>query len=49
VVPLKAFYAAEDYHQNFMVRNPDYPYIVYWDMPKVAHLEKEFPQLLAKR
>jgi peptide-methionine (S)-S-oxide reductase len=49
VVPLKAFYPAEAYHQDFMEHNPDYPYIVYWDLPKVAHLEKEFPDLLARR
>jgi peptide-methionine (S)-S-oxide reductase len=46
VVPLAAFYPAEDYHQDFMDRNPDYPYIVYWDRPKVAHLKEAFPQLL---
>ena len=49
VVPLKTFYPAEEYHQNFMDRNPDYPYIVYWDLPKVAHLKKAFPELLAPR
>jgi len=49
VVPLKAFYPAEEYHQNFMDRNPDYPYIVYWDLPKVTHLQKAFPKLLAPR
>jgi peptide-methionine (S)-S-oxide reductase len=49
VVPLKAFYPAEDYHQHFMDRNPDYPYIVFWDKPKVIHLEKEYPELLARR
>ena len=49
VVPLKAFYPAEEYHQNFMVRNPDNPYIEYWDLPKVAHLKKAFPELLAPR
>jgi len=49
VVPLKAFYAAEDYHQNFMDNNPDYPYIVYWDRPKVANLQKMFPDLVAKK
>jgi len=46
VVPLKAFYPAEDYHQDFMDRNPNYPYIVYWDKPKVEHLKKEFPELV---
>ncbi len=49
VVPLKGFYAAEEYHQNFMDNNPDYPYIVYWDAPKVAHLQREFPELVMKR
>jgi peptide-methionine (S)-S-oxide reductase len=47
VVPLKAFYPAEDYHQNFLDKNPDYPYIVYWDMPKIAALKKTFPDLVA--
>jgi peptide-methionine (S)-S-oxide reductase len=46
VVPLKAFYPAEAYHQDFMDRNPNYPYIVYWDRPKVRELEKEYPRLL---
>jgi peptide-methionine (S)-S-oxide reductase len=46
VEPLKAFYPAEAYHQHFMQKNPDYPYIVYNDAPKVAALHKEFPQLI---
>jgi peptide-methionine (S)-S-oxide reductase len=46
VVPLEAFYPAEAYHQNFLVRNPTYPYIVYNDLPKVKHLEKEFPAMV---
>jgi peptide-methionine (S)-S-oxide reductase len=45
VVPLKGFYPAEDYHQNFLARNPDYPYIVYNDMPKLRELQKQFPNL----
>ncbi len=49
VVPLKAFYPAEDYHQNFLDNNPDYPYIVYWDMPKIVNLKKTFPELVAKK
>jgi peptide-methionine (S)-S-oxide reductase len=49
VTPLSAFYPAEDYHQNFMDRNPDYPYIVFWDLPKVAKLEKSYPQLISRR
>ena len=46
VVPLEAFYPAEAYHQNFLVRNPTYPYIVYNDLPKVKHLEQEFPAMV---
>ncbi len=45
VVPLKAFYPAEAYHQNYATLHPDEPYILYNDAPKVAHLRQEFPQL----
>jgi peptide-methionine (S)-S-oxide reductase len=41
--PLKAFYPAEGYHQNFLAKNPTYPYIVYNDLPKIRALQKEFP------
>src|SRR5574337_615333 len=34
VTPLVAFYPAESYHQNFLERHPDNPYIVYNDLPK---------------
>jgi len=46
VVPLEGFYPAEAYHQHFLDRNPTYPYVVYNDLPKLKHLEQEFPQLL---
>jgi peptide-methionine (S)-S-oxide reductase len=49
VVPLKGFYAAEEYHQHFLDRNPNNPYIVYNDLPKVRHLQEQFPQLCARR
>jgi len=45
VVPLKEFYPAEAYHQNYATLHPDQPYIVYNDAPKVAHLRQEFPEL----
>lgn len=45
VVPLKAFYPAEAYHQNYATLHPDQPYIVYNDAPKVAHLRQQFPEL----
>jgi peptide-methionine (S)-S-oxide reductase len=45
VDPLKAFYAAEDYHQDFLVNHPDYPYIAINDIPKVENLQRLFPNL----
>jgi peptide-methionine (S)-S-oxide reductase len=48
VVPLTAFYPAEAYHQDFLDRNPDYPYIVFWDIPKIRHLIEKYPELIAK-
>jgi peptide-methionine (S)-S-oxide reductase len=45
VVPLKGFYRAEDHHQHFLEKNPDFPYIVFNDMPKIHALEKEFPEM----
>ena len=45
VTPLKAFYPAEPYHQNYLAMHPDQPYIVYNDMPKLAALKKQLPEL----
>jgi len=45
VVPLKGFYRAEEYHQNFFERHPNYPYIVFFDQPKLRALQKQFPSL----
>jgi peptide-methionine (S)-S-oxide reductase len=45
VAPLKAFYPAEEYHQNYMEHHPNQPYIVYNDRPKVENLKKVFPAL----
>ena len=42
VVPLHGFYAAEAYHQHYLENNPNNPYIVYNDLPKLAALKKEF-------
>jgi peptide-methionine (S)-S-oxide reductase len=49
VAALKQFYPAEEYHQDFLDRNPRHPYIVYWDLPKIAHLRQAFPDLLQAR
>jgi peptide-methionine (S)-S-oxide reductase len=40
--PLTGFYPAEDYHQDFAVVHPSYPYIVFNDLPKVANLKRLF-------
>ena len=47
VVPMKAFYPAEAYPQNYAATHPNNPYIVFNDAPKVAHLRQEFPDLYA--
>jgi peptide-methionine (S)-S-oxide reductase len=46
VVPFSAFYPAEAYHQHFVAKNPDYPYVVYNDIPKLKTLREKYPGLL---
>jgi len=48
ISPLKAFFPAEDYHQDFVKVHPTHPYVVVNSTPKVAKLKKEFPALLKK-
>ena len=43
--PGRDFYPAEDYHQDFLTRNPNYPYIVVNDLPKIEALKRLFPDL----
>ena len=43
IEPMKAFYPAEAYHQDFMLNNPRHGYIVRWDAPKVAALKAMYP------
>jgi peptide-methionine (S)-S-oxide reductase len=45
VTPLKAFYAAEAYHQNYLALHPTQPYIVYNDLPKIEALKASFGSL----
>ncbi|MBI3677571.1 MAG: peptide-methionine (S)-S-oxide reductase MsrA [Proteobacteria bacterium] len=45
VDPLKGFYAAEGYHQDYLFNHPDQPYIAYNDIPKVEALKKTYPTL----
>lgn len=43
IEPYKAFYPAEAYHQDFMLKNPRHGYIQRWDAPKVAALKRMYP------
>ena len=45
VTPLKGFYRAEDYHQDYALKNPGDPYIQICDRPKIAALKEQFPEL----
>jgi peptide-methionine (S)-S-oxide reductase len=45
VTPLKGFYRAEDYHQDYALKNPNNPYIEVCDRPKIAALKEQFPEL----
>jgi peptide-methionine (S)-S-oxide reductase len=48
ITPYKAFYRAEDYHQDYAIQHPDNPYIMINDLPKVANLKKQLPDLYVK-
>jgi peptide-methionine (S)-S-oxide reductase len=45
VAPFEQFYAAEDYHQNYLANHPHQPYIVFNDQPKLRQLQQQFPAL----
>jgi peptide-methionine (S)-S-oxide reductase len=45
IAPLQAFYPAEDYHQNYVARNPHQPYVAYNDLPKLTNLRAKFPEM----
>jgi peptide-methionine (S)-S-oxide reductase len=48
VSALKKFWPAEDYHQDYLARHPNQPYIVMHDQPKLKNLKKAFPELYRK-
>jgi peptide-methionine (S)-S-oxide reductase len=43
--PLKGFYPAENYHQDYLIHNPMQPYIAMFDIPKIENFRRTFPQL----
>ena len=45
IEPGAAFYPAEPYHQDFLTRHPDHPYVVINDLPKVKDLQQLFPDV----
>jgi peptide-methionine (S)-S-oxide reductase len=49
VDPLKGFFPAEAYHQDYLYLNPTAPYIAYNDIPKVENFRRTFPELYSSR
>ncbi len=49
VVPLQGFYPAEAYHQDYLARHPESMYIVINDLPKLAQLKVQWPELYVAR
>jgi peptide-methionine (S)-S-oxide reductase len=45
ITPLIEFFPGEDYHQDYALKNPDNPYIQVCDIPKIASLKQQFPEL----
>ena len=45
ITPMQGFYDAETYHQDYLVRHPNQPYIVIHDLPKITNLHKQLPAL----
>jgi peptide-methionine (S)-S-oxide reductase len=48
VVPLKAFYSAEAYHQHYLDNNPEQPYIANVDIPLLENFKKTYPDWYKK-
>jgi peptide-methionine (S)-S-oxide reductase len=49
ITPLRGFFEAEEYHQDYMAHNPNAPYIVMHDAPKLEALRRQFPALYRER
>jgi len=49
VDPMRGFYAAEAYHQDYLLNHPTNPYIVFNDLPKVRNFQRMLPALYNTR
>ena len=49
ISPLKTFYPAEDYHQDYVKNHPSNPYVIANSIPKLEKLKKAYPELLKKK
>lgn len=49
VTPLKGFYDAEAYHQDYLAHHPNQPYIVINDLPKITNLQRQLPALYVSK
>jgi len=48
IVPLEAFYPAEEYHQHFLDQNPTQGYIAAIDIPLLENFKRTYPELYKK-
>ncbi len=46
IVPFEKFWPAEDYHQDYIVHNPDVPYVRMESIPRIKRFQKQFPELI---
>lgn len=46
VMPMKKFWEAEDYHQDFIVHNPTQGYVQHVSIPEIKHFQKEYPDMI---
>src|SRR5882672_197926 len=47
--PLRGFYVAEGYHQDYLIKHPSDLYIVYNDLPKIERLKELLPDYYRER
>ena len=46
VIPMKKFWEAEDYHQDFIAHNPNQGYVQHVSIPEIRHFQKEYPDMI---